>query len=123
MKSGFLHMRNQSRRSAAHQRLCFRYIDSTIFSFKNRNFRPLTIFCDSTARFVSDLVGNPEDRFSHDEAHIYQDRVHGKYLQNSYFSGEDIYLKVKLHCLQHERTPVFRRKDFNFLVLACKLIA
>ena len=23
-----------------------------------------------TARFVADLVGNPEDRFSHNEAHI-----------------------------------------------------
>ena len=30
---------------------------------------PIAIFCDCTARFVSDLVGNPEDRFSHDEAH------------------------------------------------------
>ena len=28
------------------------------------------IFCGSTARFVSDLVGNPEDRFSHNEAQI-----------------------------------------------------
>ena len=24
-----------------------------------------------TARFVSDLVGNPEDRFSHNEAHVH----------------------------------------------------
>ena len=30
---------------------------------------PLDIFCNSTARFVSDLFGNPEDRFSHNEAH------------------------------------------------------
>ena len=29
-----------------------------------------TIFCGCTARFVSDLVGNPEDRFSHDAAYI-----------------------------------------------------
>ena len=41
----------------ADQRLCFRYTD-----------RPLAIFCGCTARFVSDLVGNPEDRFSHNEA-------------------------------------------------------
>ena len=26
--------------------------------------------CDCTARFVSDLVGIPEDRFSHNEAHM-----------------------------------------------------
>ena len=50
----------------ADQRLCFRYIDST----KIRNFKFLAIFCDCTARFVSDLVGNPEDRFSQNEAHI-----------------------------------------------------
>ena len=44
---------------AADQRLCFRYIKivSTI---------PLlsTIFCGGAVQFVSDMVGNPEDRFS-----------------------------------------------------------
>ena len=30
---------------------------------------PLDIFCGCTARFVLELVGNPEDRFSHNEAH------------------------------------------------------
>ena len=30
---------------------------------------PLAIFCDCTAWFMSDLVGNPEDQFSHNEAH------------------------------------------------------
>ena len=49
----------------ADQRFCFRYTDSTI-----RNFKPLVIFCDCTARFVSNLVGNPEDRFSQNEAHF-----------------------------------------------------
>ena len=34
------------------------------------NFKPLAIFCGCTAWFVSDLVGNLEDRFSHNEAHI-----------------------------------------------------
>ena len=34
------------------------------------NFKPLAIFCGCTARFVSDLVGNPEDQFSHNEAHM-----------------------------------------------------
>ena len=50
----------------ADQRLCFRYTYSTII----RNFQPLAIFCGCTARFLSDLVGNPEDRFSHNEAHM-----------------------------------------------------
>ena len=55
----------------ADQRLCFslfgKYNTST---FLIRNFKPLVIFCGCTARFVSDLVGNPEDRFSHNEANF-----------------------------------------------------
>ena len=51
----------------ADQRLCFRYTDSTIPLL----LKPLAIFCDCTARFVSDLAGNPKDRFSHNEAHFY----------------------------------------------------
>ena len=35
-----------------------------------RNFKPLAILCDFTAQFASDLVGNPKDRFSHNEAHL-----------------------------------------------------
>ena len=38
--------------------------------FINRNFKLLNIFCGCTAWLVSDLVGNLEDRFSHNEAHI-----------------------------------------------------
>ena len=56
---------------AADQRLCFRYRyynpPTSVIQF----FKPLAIFCCCTARFVSDLVGNPEDRFSHNQAHIY----------------------------------------------------
>ena len=56
----------------ADQRLCFRYTDSTIplLPIKIWNFKPPAIFCGCTAWFMSDLVGNPEDRFSHNEAHI-----------------------------------------------------
>ena len=50
----------------ADQRLCFHYTDSTI----PLNFKSLAIFCGCTARFVSDLVGNPEDWFSHNAAHM-----------------------------------------------------
>ena len=50
----------------ADQRFSFRYIDRTIPLL----FKPLAIFCGCTDRFVSDLVGNPEDRFSHNEAHF-----------------------------------------------------
>ena len=58
----------------ADQRLCFRYTDSTIpllpIKIRNLNFKPPAIFCGCTARIMSDLVGNPEDRFSHNEAHM-----------------------------------------------------
>ena len=53
----------------ADQRLCFRYKDCPIPPW-SKYFKALAIFCDCTARFVSDLVGNPEDQFSHNEAHI-----------------------------------------------------
>ena len=36
----------------ADQRLCFRYIDSTTPLLSIRNFKPLVIFSDCTARFV-----------------------------------------------------------------------
>ena len=51
----------------ADQRLCFRYIDSTMSLLPLSN---LAFFCGCTARFVSDLVGNPDDRFSHVAAHL-----------------------------------------------------
>ena len=39
--------------------------------FLNPKFQAkLAILCDCTARLLSDLVGNPEDRFSHNEAHL-----------------------------------------------------
>ena len=50
----------------ADQRLCFRYMDSAIPLLS----KPLAIFSGCTARSVPDLVGNPEDRFSQNEAHL-----------------------------------------------------
>ena len=52
----------------ADQRLCFRHIDSTIPLLSKSEI--LSLLCGCAARFVSDLVGNPEDRFSQNEAHI-----------------------------------------------------
>ena len=56
---------------AADQHLCFCYIDSAIFLLPKfiQNFKPLAI-CGCTARFVWDLVENPEDRFCCDAAHV-----------------------------------------------------
>ena len=50
----------------ADQRLCFRYTDSTISLL----LKSETCFCDCTGWFVSDLVVNPEDRFSRVAAQI-----------------------------------------------------
>ena len=47
------------------QCLRFCYKDSTISQLP----KPLTIFCGPTVGFVSDLVGNPADRFSLGTAH------------------------------------------------------
>ena len=55
----------------ADQRFCFRYTDGTIPLLPNPKFQAsIAIFCDCTAQFVSGLVGNPEDWFSHNEAQI-----------------------------------------------------
>ena len=81
-KTGFLHMRKQRRRSASRLRFAVtaKLISAFVFAawivqshfYLNPNFQALSlaIFCDCTARFVSDLVGNPEDRFSHNESQI-----------------------------------------------------
>ena len=50
----------------ADQRLCFRYTDRTIPLLSKSKI----IFCDCTARFVSDLVRNPNCWFSHAQAQI-----------------------------------------------------
>ena len=47
----------------ANQRLCFRYIDSTIHLLSTSEILSLAIFCSCTASFVSDQVGNQHDVF------------------------------------------------------------
>ena len=66
-------MGKQRRRSAsfnreADQRLCFLYMDSMIPLLLKSEISSLLQTLRSP--FVSDLVGNPEDGFSNDEAHI-----------------------------------------------------
>ena len=53
------------------QHLCFRYTDSAFPSSSYiLNFKPLDISCGCIDQFVWDLVRNPKDWFSHNEAHI-----------------------------------------------------
>ena len=45
--------------------------DTTVpLHFKCGNFKPPAVFYSCTAPFVMDLVGHPEDRFSHDGAQV-----------------------------------------------------
>ena len=52
----------------ADQRLCFHSLDSTIPPLHIAKFHDSS-FLPCIGRFVSDLVGNPEDRFSRVAAH------------------------------------------------------
>ena len=47
------------------------YLGCKALNQTNKNLlpKPLAICCGPTARFVSEQVGNPEYRFSHDVAH------------------------------------------------------
>ena len=53
---------------AAYQRLCFSYIDSIIPPNLKLQVSSHLLLC--TAWFASDLIGNPENRFFLDTAHI-----------------------------------------------------
>ena len=54
----------------ADQRLCFCYTDSTIPLLPKYKISSLSPSCVRAAWFVWDLVGNPEDRFSHNKAQM-----------------------------------------------------
>ena len=70
--------------------------------FLNPKFE-VSIFCDSTARFVSDLVGNPEDRISHNEAH--KQSAHSLDVDCNFTSGCHCYdVKVQMNKMSHITT-------------------
>ena len=53
------------------QQICYSLLrQDNASSFYIQNFKPLASFYCCAGRFESYLVGNPEDRFSRDEAHI-----------------------------------------------------
>ena len=88
----------------ADQRLCFRYTDSTVpllLKSKIQNFKPLAIFCACTARFVSDLVRNPNCWFSHAQAHLSTSKIMSRCYMYLHFMGltqnEDV-----LTCGEHK---------------------
>ena len=55
------------------QRLYFRNTDSTITPLQFLSFNLPALFFDCTDRFMSDLFGNPEDRFSRVAAQMHID--------------------------------------------------
>ena len=73
----------------ADQRLCFRYTDSTIPLLpKYEISEPQAILCGCTARFVWDLVGNPEDRFFSQRGSFSKD-INRKFPLHLQFSNSD----------------------------------
>ena len=70
------HVMRKQRRRSADQRLCFHYTDITICLFSIfKHFKSPAIFSECTDRFVSDLVGTPEDRFSRVAAQIQEIKI------------------------------------------------
>ena len=65
-----------------------RCLDSIIPLVSIRNFKPLSSFCDCPDRFESTLVANPEDRFSHDAAHLSAINAANLTVQHSSFINE-----------------------------------
>ena len=104
----------------ADQRLCFRYTDSTVpllLKSKIQNFKPLAIFCACTARFVSDLVRNPNCWFSHAQAHLSTSKIMSRCYMYLHFMGltqnEDVLTcgehKTRTGCL-HINLPAPHKK-------------
>ena len=59
---------------------------------------PRVIFRDCTVRFVSDLIGNPEDRFSRIEAHMYN--VNKGAARQCCHRTADLHLCFRTHLMQ-----------------------
>ena len=57
-------------KGADQQRLCFHYLEFANTLLPKSKYEISSLFCGCTARFVSDLIGNPKNRFSNDEAHF-----------------------------------------------------
>ena len=71
-KPAFCICKNKGADQLRGNRLYFRNMDSTLI----RNFRSLIILLGCAVQFVSDLVVNPKDKFSHVAAHILQNQAH-----------------------------------------------
>ena len=80
----------------ADQCLCFRYTDSIFPLLLISYFKLLARFCDCTGRFVSDLVVNPEDRFSHVAAQV---------ILSAHIIIEHIFFKTRAY------TEILRKKN------------
>ena len=91
--------------SAADQCLCFCYKDSTIPKLHKPEIS--NIFCGCTARFLSDLVRKPEERFSRDAAQLSKNMLHYSYIHKFYLTFinlvNHLYNKLKQFiCSKHD---------------------
>ena len=86
---------------AADQHLRFPYKDSTIpLLTLSQFYKPLAIFFGCTAWFVSDLVVNPEDRFSHDEVQAESGFIQMNRIVKFILSMKNIHEQMKLYLLE-----------------------
>ena len=77
----------------------------------NQRFKFLAFFCDCTCRFVSELVGNPEDQFCHFKRK--------KFISDSdYDSDSDLKKKKKKNEREKKRNEREReKKDLDILIV------
>ena len=79
----------------------------------SKNFKPPAIFCGCTAQFVSDLVGNPKDRFSCEAAHLSYDTSVIQRISSccKYCMTTNITTLWRAHVSRDARKPVFGVSD------------
>ena len=88
------------------QQRCTSACTSAQSSFYIRNFKPLASFCGCAGRFESDLVENPEDRFSRDKAHIFFRNLLRKLEGLQYFLSESSHDKTNKMTVHLAKTQI-----------------
>ena len=83
--------------------------------YLNQNFQPLAIFCGCRARFVSDLVGNPEYRFFRVAVHKYIEHIQMFLLNIEEMERSEITLVKMIHYRQLHQDFLY----FIYLFLQC----
>ena len=91
--------------------------------FLNPKFQASSNLCRCTGRFVSDLIGNPKDRFSHIAAHIIHVTsrprktiimlcINGKIATKRKYYTNPIYIFMKNNKNDDKMSHIVRKPDF-----------